>query len=495
MALRAITCREGMRFGMGVDSQTETACGEALQYERIEAGDGGQRVRADFLKIESQEQLMESMDISVSASVSYGLSSVDAKFDFSRQHSVNDYTVYLLLKASVHNPPRHMVAPKLTDEAAAIYKRAPDEFRQTFGDMYIDEIYSGGEFFGLLMFHTHDESSKTSIVAELDMSVGSALAGGSIQATFKSSIEALSKKSSLQITAIMSGGAGLLNPRDIGELDELYHSFNKSVLEHPIDFTVALKEFKYLPLPAGPLWVEQLVRGTTIEGCGRNVVDAIKQKGRLDYILSYPNEFAPFDAAALKAARTEVDALIPKWAQRAQACASDVSKCSLEGLDPVSITLPTRLVTADPLGAKWELVKQHDSRARDYFLESFISGHPFSEYDEHNGGRYKIFYDGQLAKGGIFWHPKVADGQACVVYGSIFQEYIHQGHCEGPLGFPTTDEETLSGYKQDGLDRISHFENGLLWWDAGTGQVHATDPDKVPAAVRVSALPRFSAQG
>src|SRR5262245_38823620 len=144
---QTITCRPGMRFGMGVDSQTETPRGEALRYERIEGHDGGQTVAAQFVKIESQESLMESMGISVSASVSYMLASVDAKFDFSRQNAVNDYTVYLLLKASVRNPARSMMAPKLTKQAEDVFNRSPDEFRQIYGDTFIDEIHGGGEFF------------------------------------------------------------------------------------------------------------------------------------------------------------------------------------------------------------------------------------------------------------------------------------------------------------------------------------------------------------
>jgi uncharacterized protein with LGFP repeats len=60
------------------------------------------------------------------------------------------------------------------------------------------------------------------------------------------------------------------------------------------------------------------------------------------------------------------------------------------------------------------------------------------------------------------------------VYGGIMQEYLRRGHCEGPLGYPKTDEAAVEGQGADGLDRISTFENGFLWWDAQSGAVKDT---------------------
>jgi hypothetical protein len=319
--MSVVNMHKGMRFGMGVDSQTETVCGEALKFSGTTDAQAGQRVTSSFKKIDSQESLMESMKLSVSASLSYGLASVDAKMSFASEHAVNDYTVYLLLQASVINPARHMVAPELTDEALAVFKRGPEEFRQTYGDTYIDEIYGGGEFFGLFMFHTHDETTKTSISADLDMSIGTALSGGSISASFQSTVQKKSRRASTDIKTIMTGGAGLQNPKNIDELVALYAAFNAEVLRHPVDFRVGLKEFKYLPLPPGRTWAEQLVRRETIESCGRNVVEGIKQRSKLEYILRYPAEFEKFDEVALRAKLKEVNAVLPKWASRARECA------------------------------------------------------------------------------------------------------------------------------------------------------------------------------
>ena len=212
---REINLTNGMRFGVGVDDQTEQVRGTAIEWDRIADGDGGgdrqggQIVDSNLKLIESQESLMEAMQLSVSASVRYGLASGDAKFSLSQEKAVNQYSLYLLLKAYVRNPARHMVNARLLPEAKRVYTNDPEEFRASFGDTYIDEIYSGGDFFGLFIFEAFDERSRSELKAELNVSVGTMFAGGEIHASFGSTIERAKSKSTMEIRCLMSGGSGL----------------------------------------------------------------------------------------------------------------------------------------------------------------------------------------------------------------------------------------------------------------------------------------------
>jgi len=471
--MKRINLSEGMRFGMGADSHTEEARGEAITFNGIEHEAGGQVVASALKMIQSQDSLMESMNISVSASVRYGLASGDARFDFAKKHAVNTYSTYLLLKATVQNPPEHMVAPKLTDTAAQLYQRSPEEFRQTFGDVFIDEIYSGGEFFGLFTFESQDESTKTEISAKLDVSVGSVLAGGSVSVAFSNTIEEVSRKSRMFIDVFMSGGIGLHNPRNLEELMTLYTNFNESTATHGTAYQASVKDFQYLPLPPGPTWAEQVVRRETVAACGRYVVDALKIRGQIEYILGHKKEFEAFDEAALRTQLQVLDSRFPLWAQRAKDCVQDVAQCSLAGVEPISLSLPTRLQSTDPLDWKWQDTLTYDSRAAAYFQPQFLGGSSITQYDrdDRRVGRFKLFHrDGTGPEiGGIFWHPDLG---AHVVYGPIFQEYMNRGLCNGPLGYPTSDDETLASRDGGrGLERVSFFEHGFLWWDAQTGAV------------------------
>lgn len=483
---RIITLSEGMRFGAGVDTHTEEVRGLPIVYDGETYGHGGQDVQATVKTIESQESLMKSMNLSVNASVRYGLAKADARFSLVQDSAVNQYALYVLLTASVSNPPRYMTNPRLNDEAKRIYRNDPEEFRNVYGETFIDEIYSGGYFYGLFIFNTYDERSRTDLKASLDVSVGSFLAGGDISASFGLAIESAKKRSSMEIRAIMSGGSGLKNPTTLEELKELYRTFNAEVKRNPVDFQASIKDFRFLPLPQGPTFAEQVVRRDTIQTSARRIVEGIKLRADIEFVLKFPNQFENPDLPALKAAYTAIDDQLPKLAQRACDCAQDIGKCSLGGLEPLAVALPKRLANAgDPLEVKWEDVRAHDPRAADWLPADGLSS-PVADYARGpRNGRYKLFYRDGKAIGGIFWHPDLG---AHVVYGGIMQAYMAKGHCEGPLGYPKTDEAALTGPMADGLDRISLFENGGLWWDAQTAVVSDKLPIDRRLLVRVGGL-------
>ncbi len=468
--MSTINIGEGMRFGMGVDKSSELVRGEAIDFDRVDRETGGQNVDSTIKMIQSQESLQEELSISVNASFQLAFTaSGDLKIKLAQSHVVNDFSVYMLFKAFVANPPASMVNPRLKGPAETIYKRNTEEFRQDFGDVYIDTIIGGGELFGLFIFETHDESSKSDLSADLNLSIGNFLEGGAISAAFHKTIEKVSRRANMTIRAIISGGSGLQNPQNLNDLATLHSTFNQAVLKHPIDYQVTLKDFRFLPLPPGPSFLEQFVRKDDMEECGRRVIEAMKQRAQIEYILTHKDEFANPDETALKAALLRVDALIPKLGQQATKCANattdDVDKeCSLAGLESVVVNLPARLTASDPLAAKLADVRAHDSRAAASFL---IENQPENvDIDKRpGGGRFMIFKNNT---GGVFFRPDIDGGNAHVVYGAIFQAYLAQGHCEGQLGYPIEDEnsETFAA-----PDRGQHFEfRGTIFFNARTEQ-------------------------
>jgi hypothetical protein len=50
-----------------------------------------------------------------------------------------------MLRATTLNPARSLVGARLRDEAAALFKRDPEQFRRAYGDSDVDCIYSGGD--------------------------------------------------------------------------------------------------------------------------------------------------------------------------------------------------------------------------------------------------------------------------------------------------------------------------------------------------------------
>jgi hypothetical protein len=371
--MTVINLTAGMRFGIGIDSQTEEVRGTAIEFSSVTDAHGGQIVDSDVKIIESQDSLMEALNLSISASVRYGLASGDAKFQLAQNHSVNQYSSYIVMYSHVQNPARTMVRPRLSQTASTLYGHDPEGFRQLYGDCYIDEIYSGGDFIGIFKFEAFDETSHSDIRADLHVAIGSFFAGGEINASFQNTIDNHSRHSHTEIKALMSGGKDLQNPTNVAELNTLYKDFNRAVSNNPIDYKATIKEFRYLPLPEGDTWQEQAVRADVVHKCGAQIVEGISLRGDIEFVLRYPQQFElPDDATIdlLKSSYNRINATLPELAKRARDCAQKIESCTLEGIDPFVVTLPRRLAVAvDPIEAKW-LDLARDERAVNYFKRS-----------------------------------------------------------------------------------------------------------------------------
>ena len=187
-----------------------------------------------------------------------------------QSQAVNSRSLYVLMKVSVVNPKRFMVNPRLTPRAETAFRTdGVEAFRLIYGDQYIDEIYSGGEFYGLFMFETLSESTQSELAASLRASVGGFFVGGEITASFSQSVEEFKAKTNMTITALMDGGAGLTNPTTLNELKDVYQDFNAAVRDNPIDFQASLKDYRYLPLLGGGSIPENLVEPTPSKHAAR----------------------------------------------------------------------------------------------------------------------------------------------------------------------------------------------------------------------------------
>lgn len=466
---------------MGVDSLLQQARGEAITYAGVSDSDGGQTVTGDLKVITTQQELVETLDISVSASVRYGFFSADGRMNFAEEHAVNDASVYLALHALVMNPPQSMVAPKLSESAKVIYKNDPEAFRVSFGDCYIDEIYRGGALTILYMFHTRDEKSKQNVSASLHAAVNAVAAGGDLAVSVNSGIEAAKSESEMKIRAFVTGGRGVVIPAGMTESINLYRDFPATVQNAGNPYFITAKPWSDFPLPPGPTWAETLARRDTIETCGKYVLDAIEARSRIQYILENPQQYINPDIAALEQARAKVNGMISRWGQAAHDCNADISMCSLEGLEFPIIAWPTRVETLDPLSDKVEKIRLHDSRAAGIFVQSAFPGGSLDVvYDEdpRREGRWRLAFNQEgRPVGGVYWTPETG---AHIVYGFIFDRYQSLNGCQGKLGYPTSDEEFFNAAIYSGYegDRISYFEHGILWWNCEDNSVSDQRPLK-----------------
>lgn len=78
------------------------------------------------------------------------------------------------------------------------------------------------------------------------------------------------------------------------------------------------------------------------------------------------------------------------------------------------------------------------------------------------------FYQ-EFERGAIYWRQDLG---ACWVYGAIYVRYLSRGGEAGLLGYPTSDERSLS----DREGRYSEFEHGSIYWHRETGAFELHGP-------------------
>lgn len=470
--MKVVSISPGVRLGMGMDALSEEPRATAVDFRgSADSKWDGQRVVASTKMVESQQQLMESMNISAAASIRYGFASVDAKMELSKEHAVNSSSLFLVMRATVRTPPSYMLDPIMKQDAGDLWGENQDEFRSIYGDHFVDEVYSGGEFFGLFVFETFDEASHSALQASLRAAATGLVLGAEIQVSVKSAISEFEKRSSMSIYAAMDGGAGLQNPTNMTQLETLYRDFNRQVGLHPVPYQVSLKDYRYLPPPAPPTPpdpLEILAKESILATCSSYVIDAISTRSEIDFVLRNPDQFDSHDSSALRAHRRELDRLIPKWAERATGCAQDISACALakDEEPPPAINIPKRRLFSGTdqgvlaMETKWDWLLHHNDQAKKDFSATDLDNRNFRDHWQPGPEGRHIFFN-RLGKprGALTVHvdpdlpplnsPDIVgyaqDVQAYSIYGSFLDWWLEHGGAFGNCGYPAGDENYVQG--------------------------------------------------
>jgi uncharacterized protein with LGFP repeats len=127
--------------------------------------------------------------------------------------------------------------------------------------------------------------------------------------------------------------------------------------------------------------------------------------------------------------------------------------------DGTSVRTPTGDVAIrGRIYAKWralEAVNTPDGDDAQAHLEHPLGGQtPVPE--GHGGGAVQLFRRGMIVER--------ADGRTFAVYGAIYDHYVKIGGTASAMGQPTSDEQDAPGN-----GRVSHFQNGDIYWRADLG--------------------------
>jgi len=168
-----IPWQTGMELGGGYDSITQVVKGNPKSSKlkltlTPGIGKGSRDIAIQATKIETNEQLNDSLTTSVSINGSYGVFSGSSRTKFLRTSRINTYGLNFAISTLVSNAEQHLVDYKIDD---SLITADAEDFRQRFGDYYVHGVITGGQSLGLISLDTTSSEAKEAISEDLKAGV------------------------------------------------------------------------------------------------------------------------------------------------------------------------------------------------------------------------------------------------------------------------------------------------------------------------------------
>jgi hypothetical protein len=241
----------GVRLGQGWDTARESALSNVC-IEFVPRTSGAQTTELEMREVSNRSELMESLDVSATASVKAMVVSASAKASFASSSKVSAYALSFVVQARVDNG-YEFVAPKpvgtsgfypgrtpdswwarmfgtgrwdqipipvknppdydpqeigaqvrLTPWALSLAQRDDGSFEHHCGDAFVHAIYGGAEMFGMVNIETSSIEKRKDVAASVEASGSFFEAGGS----FEEEVKKADSKSTIEVHFFQSGGAG-----------------------------------------------------------------------------------------------------------------------------------------------------------------------------------------------------------------------------------------------------------------------------------------------
>jgi hypothetical protein len=278
------------QIGQGFNFESRESVGTGLTVTSIseDPNADGQIVRTSFNSVSTQESLMESLGISVSADVRYGLFSGGAKFDFAQSHAVNSFSSFIAGRCEVHNATRNGRGFQLTPDAQALVNSENmKDFKTAFGDMFVRSLKTGGEFYVVAQITSVSEEHQSKMAASLHGEYNGLVAGGSFKASFDTAMKETSSRSQITVFMSQAGGIGAqtsFTGPDATKILERLSVFPQSVHEHPVGYEAVVATYDTIPILVAPP-EEREDRNIVLADCLAQKSSLLKTLSDLDFLL------------------------------------------------------------------------------------------------------------------------------------------------------------------------------------------------------------------
>ncbi|KAL9621197.1 MAG: hypothetical protein Q9160_004329 [Pyrenula sp. 1 TL-2023] len=199
-------------------------------------------------QIENVSDIMDSLNISTSASIKYGTVKASGSSNFVNEHNINDSDINFMVSVKVMN---EVYPVPTTMTFNAIEGLTPNRFPAVFGDSFIAGFIEGGEFTAIISIKCHNKANirKVKLAAEMQLAIGpSPISVGAASSLDKAHMDSF-KDTETTISVNWSGGGDIKKPDanwDLAQVVMTANEFPNQVAKYSQRISAILMEYRSL---------------------------------------------------------------------------------------------------------------------------------------------------------------------------------------------------------------------------------------------------------
>ncbi|KAL9110629.1 MAG: hypothetical protein Q9227_004806 [Pyrenula ochraceoflavens] len=198
--------------------------------------------------IENVSDVMDSLNISTSASIKYGTVKAGGSANFVNEHTINESDMNFMVSVKVTNEVNSVLTAMTFNPIADL---PPHRFPDVYGDSFISGFIEGGEFTAIISIKVHNKSNirKVKTATELQLAVGPPPLSIGASSNLDKARSDTSRLSETTISVNWSGGGDVKDPNknwDLAQVVETANEFPNKVAQYSHRIQAILMDYRSL---------------------------------------------------------------------------------------------------------------------------------------------------------------------------------------------------------------------------------------------------------
>jgi N-acetylneuraminic acid mutarotase len=262
-----------------------------------------------------------------------------------------------MVHVSVEDAFENFDNPGLTPEANGLLTNvgAPESerFRQRFGDVFIDGLRRGGEYFATWEIVSTDQSVREKIATHVEAGFDDILASAHLDVDIQNASASTSSHVEVHVHVFQAGSIDHTD-QTMAEIMQKAHDFPPTVAGNlAVPFAVSLANYNALQLPNDRFnFLDIQNQRDVLAEHAQKRFDFLTRRNSISYARQHPDQFVVDDAKLAKEL-SDITEAINKMEAEASACLRDASHCTFTPFDISDFPLPPPLPPSTPNHDTW----------------------------------------------------------------------------------------------------------------------------------------------